>query len=1307
MFWKKLSLKQRFWLGLGLGSLVLMVVGLSLIKHSPAEQSPAQALNPIENQADVTNLMALSDDAFEQAEVEIIAEFAAGETDDPFARDRWFWEQRAAPADKIPLETYRAAVQAELNRRTPQVAPLNNWQNLGPAPLNDITYGGDSYQDASGRMLSVVVHPNDPNTIFIGAAQGGIWKSTNYGQSFYPVSEHLPSLAIKVIRFAPSNPNIMYAGTGEPHSSTSIYGQGVLKSTDGGETWVHLPSQGTGWNFEYASVSGLQVHPSDPNTLYVTTAAIGTSINHFNPASAPPTGIFKSTDGGQTWTLVKAATNYDVTVSRSLDSNIGFMDLEMAQSNPNLLYASEYLGGVWKSTDAGSTWNLITPQHGNGNGGILPAAVNDFTYFSSGQGLFYPVERFTISEVTGVSQPEFSRIELGLAQSDPNVLYAGYAIDFLLLDGDYDGSFGSQDDIQTPVGLMFKTTDGGATWTWLQDWGRGGAPDYCGTQCSYDNTVEVNPTNANDVLIGGNANYNSFWPVPVRAINTTADYPDYFVTLPWRGMTYRSLDGGNTWIDIVPHCTNIVNSGQVFLDRPVYNCNAFDPRRVMHPDVHGATYDPHSPNRLYVATDGGLHRANISGSGANSFDYLWDNVNTSLSTLQFYDFDAHPTNPNIIIGGLQDNSVAYWDGSSWEGWGFGDGIFGAIDPNSPNYVYMGTQFNIHRHDSGGSKFALNPDGSAGGGWNLGIFTQNDIAQGDSIPFVVPFEIDPVQGNNIYAASAGGRDVLAGLYHSANRGESWTRISQVTGEGRPTSISVSPVNNNYVWYGAGDGYVYLYNRSTAQTARLGSTLPSRYLTRIEASPNDANTVYVTYSGYNSNTFTPGKVFKSTDLGQTWQNISGNLPDIPVSAIAIDPANENRIWVGSDVGVYQTEDGGTSWQSYRGNMPVVAIMDMVYNSTTKYLMASTHGRGMWRVYAGPSAQLTPNTGRPGSRFVVEGRAFTPNSTANISVNETNVGSVNVTAQGGFVFTLQTDAAASDGAYPVSVTQGSNASSLSYRLDSAASLQTAASGDTITVPTSVSGLTEALYLPLILRNFDPTFPQIPPPPTATPDGSQPTATPTPTTPPGADTPTPTPTTPPSADTPTPTPTTPPSSGDPLINGDFEQGNGVGWTESSTNGFTLYGTAAEMGVTFPFAPNGGSAMAWLGRADNETSIIAQTITVPNDGMHYIYYSYQLQSDDICGWDFAYLKVDNNIIATGNLCSSNNISVWTAAGFDLSAYAGQSVSLSFEATTDFSTSSSFFVDDVYFSSTPPTRHSEASFWQLGPNTSEPPASKE
>lgn len=444
---------------------------------------------------------------------------------------------------------------------------------------------------------------------------------------------------------------------------------------------------------------------------------------------------------------------------------------------------------------------------------------------------------------------------------------------------------------------------------------------------------------------------------------------------------------------------------------------------------------------------------------------------------------------------------------------------------------------------------------------------------------MPFAIDPVASNNIYAASE------SGLYRSQNRGDTWSsRVNGTPTDGRPTSISVSPANNNRVWVGTSIGWVYLFDFGANQVTRLGDTLPGRYISKILASPNNANTVYATYSGYNANTpSTPGKVFRSTNLGQNWTNISGNLPDVPVSALAINPADENEMWVGTDIGVYVTTDGGATWTSYRGNMPVVAIMDLKYNAATGYLTVATHGRGVWR--------------------------------------------------------LQPHAAAA---------------------------------------------THFIRLPFVARGSVNS-----PPPTATQPGTVPSATPTrtATTPPGG--PTATPTRTPTATattggataTPTRTPTATATTGGvpSVINGSFESGSGVGWTIGSTNAFPIIRNSG-----LPITARSGSWIAWLGGGHDETSVISQTVTLPASPALYLTFYYQLLSEESgCIWDLGYVYVNAALQATAELCISNNVTSWAPHSIDLSAFAGQTVTLSFWAVTDGSLLSSFFVDDVALATAP------------------------
>jgi len=886
-------------------------------------------------------------------------------------RERWFWTQRSNPAGGIPVEAHRNAVLKESTSATKGTPNRVLWESIGPGPIDNVKMYGAGDLSASGRALAIAIHPTNPEILLLGAAQGGIWRSTNGGRNFAPVGDELPSLAIKVIRFAPSNPDIVYAGSGEPHSKTSIFGMGVYRSTDGGETWTVLPSHGSGWDFRYVAISGLQIDPADPNKIYVTTANIlPDRVNLFEPPlSTPKTGIFKSIDGGQTWRCIQYAVDYRDYMYPEYDpypaSGVGFMDLELFLANPSILFATEMSGGIYRSIDYGEHWQRVTPVKNPGGvadaGPDFPAPVPHFSYYDP-HAFFFTTYPVLPREKT---VPEFNRIEISLAQTGTGitqdyrtmVLYAGVG-SVIQLDQNNNGIYDPGEDLQAAVGLLFKSTDGGQTWKWLGDW-LDGVPNYCDAyasnvgghafmDCLYDNTVEVNPTDANDVVVGGNANYNPYWPDPISN-------PTRMLTIPWRGMVYRSADGGATWDDTTPACGQyVLDTTQPHLNGlPVYTCVETPSDRIIHPDIHSAAYD-WERSQFYVTSDGGLHRSSVSKNEVTGqINYSWRGLNNNLSTLQFFNFGSHPTDPNRILGGMQDNAAASWNGTFWDAWDFSgsDGNVTTFDPKEPHHIYIGWQYALSRNDNGGDNDPTH--------WKT-LF-DSSIGQNDNLPFVTVFEIDPVETNIIYVGSD------TGLYRSNDRGDHWQpRLNEIPTHGEVTSISVSPRDHNQVWVGTSKGRVYLFDLKKGEIYdRTGDKFPNRWVSSIKTSPNRKGTVIVTFSGYDSNSKDSsiagnghvGKIFMSYNFGKRWTNISGNLKeknglDIPLSALVIDPEDERRMWIGTDTGVYRTVNRGRTWESYRGNMPLVAVMALEYNLNTGYLMAATFGRSIWRTIVAPN-------------------------------------------------------------------------------------------------------------------------------------------------------------------------------------------------------------------------------------------------------------------------------------------------------------------------------------------------------------------
>ena len=552
--------------------------------------------------------------------------------------------------------------------------------------------------------------------------------------------------------------------------------------------------------------------------------------------------------------------------------------------------------------------------------------------------------------------PEFNRIEIAIGQEGTGLtsdyhtvpIYAGYGA-ILQLDTNGNGVFDPGTDIASPTALIFKSSDGGGTWQWLGDWQDAGIPAYCDTfsdptmmNALYDNMVEVNPLDADDVVVGGNANYNTYWPDPI-------DNPTRLLAIPWRGFVYRSVDGGRSWVDTTQACTGYVpDSTQPPIGGlPVYKCVATPSSKTVHPDLHCAYFD--TPNhRLYVTCDGGLWGCTITGDGRDGLnDYDWEPLNEGLSTLQFFNLGSHPSDPNKILGAMQDNANALWNGAFWDAWDWNqsDGTVGRFDPLEPEHVYLGWQYSLARNDNGGGKSSE--------GWK--ILFSGSIGKNDTLPFVVVFAIDPVKTKVVYTGSE------TGLYKSTDRGDHWQkRLNASPLSGSVTAIAVSPKDRALVWVGTSTGRVYLFNnQSGTANDRTGTNMPNRWVSGIVASEQDKGRAFVSFSGYDANSTdtahggngNAGKVFVTSDKGKHWTNMSGNLDgahqmDVPISCLAVSPSSESTLWLGTDAGVWRTADGGQSWASFRGTMPVVAALTLEANPGTGYLLVGTFGRGVWR-------------------------------------------------------------------------------------------------------------------------------------------------------------------------------------------------------------------------------------------------------------------------------------------------------------------------------------------------------------------------
>jgi uncharacterized protein (TIGR03437 family) len=745
------------------------------------------------------------------------------ETDDnQAAREKWFYGRRAYPQRQIPTGARLNAI-AEIDRidRAARLSrqPLSTqgasgtlaaaldastWTLIGPRPT-DL----GSATVTAGRVNAIAIDPRDNNTVYIGTAAGGVWKTTDGGANWKPLTDNQPSLSNGAIALDPAHPDTVYVGTGEENFAyDSYYGVGILKSTDGGNTWTNIVGP-----FLHAKIGALAIDPNNTQVLLCSSNL----------------GLYRSTDGAANWTRVMTGTGTGVLFDPT-NGNIAYAALG------NIFGSS--LNGVYRSTDGGQNWQRLT---GSGSNSLPTTNVG--------------------------------RIEIAIAPSTPSTLYVGIHND-------------SNDNL---LGI-YKTTDSGATWNNLN------APNLCAglAQCWYDLSIRVHPKNPDTVVAAGSLRM------------------------------ARTFDGGSTWTQ-----TTLPYLG---------------PNQVrIHTDWHYLAFTSDA-TKLYVANDGGVYSTtSIADTQPN-----WTELNDTLAITQFYPGLAiHPSNAGIALGGTQDNRTQRFGGNmSWNVVACGDGGYNAIDASLPAFaIATCTSSNnpvIQQTSNSGTNFI-----SA----QYGI----DMSSTERVDFIPPMVMDPSNGQTLYYGTFR-------LWQSRDGGGKWLKISPdvTSGNGTIQTIAVAPSDPNTVYTGSSDGIRITLNPSKSQIqvtnnalAGTGATwsdrssgLPARVVTQIAVDPIDPATAYAAFSGFSAAT-PSAHVFKTTNSGQSWTDISGNLPDIPVNTLVVDPDIPNAIYVGTDAGVMVTTDGGATWSSLGNGLPRVVVHSLVLHRSSRTLRAATHGRSVWDI------------------------------------------------------------------------------------------------------------------------------------------------------------------------------------------------------------------------------------------------------------------------------------------------------------------------------------------------------------------------
>ncbi len=736
------------------------------------------------------------------------------------------------------------------------------------SPFGELQWRAVGPQQAGARVEAIAVPPGNHGTIYVGIGSGNLWKTTNNGVTWTPIFEHESAFAIGDVAVSASNPDVVWVGTGETqprHSGYSFSGTGVFKSTDAGESWQNMGLQDT------HHIGKVLIDPDNPDVVHV--AAIG----HFGSPNGER-GVFRTEDGGQTWEH-----------TLSISQKTGAVEMAMDPSDSSILYAATWQavsgtadeGGpesrIYKSTDTGRTWTMLE---------------------------------------NGLPGGSLGRIGLDVAPSNPNVVYA-------FIDnrnppppaeqpaaqpaggrggrGSRGARGGRGNNREIIGGEIYRSDDKGETWYKANE---EDTYPFFGVYGWKFTDIRVSPENEDEIFALGN-----------RA--------------------YHSVDGGKTFEQI----------GETII-------RLHDTRGlVMHLDHHEIWIDPLNADRILLGNDGGLYESHDRGR-------TWLHIN-NIPAAEFYSVSLDMEVPYNIFGGTQDNAALYgpsdadaadhtddrWENVYLDRWTGGDSFDTLRDPTDSDIVYYEHQHGaMLRMDiapggdvqSGGDSAenirARAPEGEPG--WRFSWYTPIIISHHDPRTLIV-----------------GANYVL----RSRNRGDDWETMSPdlsdegggvraVVPFGTITMLSESRLLPGVLYAGTEAGKIWLTSDDGANWERISNGLPQKWVSRVLASGHHLQRVYASFTGYREDDFN-AYLFVSHDFGASWASISDGLPAESINVIAEDPTNEDILYVGTDLGVYVSLDRGRTWNSLSATLPTTPVHDLEVHPRDAEIVIGTHGRSVW--------------------------------------------------------------------------------------------------------------------------------------------------------------------------------------------------------------------------------------------------------------------------------------------------------------------------------------------------------------------------
>ncbi|MGE5343274.1 MAG: VPS10 domain-containing protein [Candidatus Omnitrophota bacterium] len=691
------------------------------------------------------------------------------------------------------------------------------FRNIGPAVT-------------SGRVSDIAIHPQNSSVWVVAAASGGVWKTLNAGTTWTPIFDKEGSFSIGCVTIDAHNPDIIWVGTGENVSGRHVgFGNGVYKSLNGGDTW-----QQTGLTLS-EHIAKILIDPRDSNVVFV--AAEGPLWS-----SGGERGVYKSTDGGQTWHPI-------LTISK----DTGVADIAMEPGNPDVMYAAAYQrrrsvaafmgggpeSGIYKSTDAGKHWRKLTQ---------------------------------------GLPTGDMGKIGLAVSPMKPNVVYATIEA------GEKEKGF-------------YRSENRGESWKKQNDFISGATGPH------YYQEIYADPFRFDRVY------QNDIW------IKVTDD----------GGQTFRRLEGTHK-----------------------------------HSDNHAIAFDPKDPNHMVVGNDGGVYQ---TFDGAKTWRFAANLPITQIyklapdNALPFYNINIGTQDNGSLMGPSRTLTLNGIVNSDWFSTLGADGYNCVIDPENPDLIYAEFQTgSLYRHDKKTGEAVF-------------IQPQPETGEPDRWNWDSPVILSPHCNTRLYYGSQY-------LYRSEDRGNSWTKISPDLSRGifryhQPimgttrsvnalwdhaamsyygslTAISESPLKEGLIYVGTDDGFIQVSEDNGKHWRKIENLpgVPSYFFVNgIYASRHDANTVYVVVDHHKTGDYQP-YILKSSDRGNTWHSISGDLPPRHIVwSLAQDAIKPNLLFAGTEFGIFFTLDEGNHWIKLTGGVPTISFRDIKIQHRENDLVGGSFGRGVF--------------------------------------------------------------------------------------------------------------------------------------------------------------------------------------------------------------------------------------------------------------------------------------------------------------------------------------------------------------------------